>query len=651
MFHNPQFNMGDWVVVFAYLIGIIGLGLWFGKDQRTTRDYFLGSRNVPWWAIGVSIVAAETSALTIIGVPSLAYGGNLGFIQMVFGYVIARILLAIVMVPHYFKGEIYSPYQLFANAFGPAARQTAGGMFLLSETLAAGIRVYVVCIPLQLVLGVPVLSAIVLFVGLSLLYAYVGGVKAVIWTDAVQFGLFLLGGLFAVCYIPTLAEGGLGGVLARAQAGSKLQVLNTALSLREPFSIWMGLIGGTFVTLSSHGAEQLIVQRVLACKNIADGRKALVLSALLILPLFFIFLLVGVMLWVFYPPFIFQNPLPAGGDGILSAACARAREAMAAFLTADVRKGVTNSNDYVFPVFMITEVPHVLRGFLIVAILSAAMSSVSSALTSLASVSTMDFVKGQHGKRSEEFYLRLSKYSTVFWAGMLVLVAYLSRQVEFVFNAAFSLRGLTGGALLGGLLLAVFRRSGGPRPIIIGMLASLAVMTAVQLLPKMDWSKPAWQRWVGMERASTFSAGDLTDLPSLASRLQWTTNLVSHHLEGRWSGGTREALANYRGSNSDPRPLRSALVEDLNKIIHGPLLYEEQRFVGVELSAETRRYLGQNPQGEALVRLNRLLLEHAYPRVIARSRMEVFWPWYTLMGTVVTWLVAEAVRRLTRPRR
>src|SRR6266850_3317156 len=205
---NGYFNFADWLVIFIYLGGIILLGVWFGRDQKNTRDYFLGSRNIPWWGIGLSIVAAETSALTIIGVPGLAFGGNMALLQMIIGYVIARIILAVVMVPHYLKGEIYSPYQLLADKFGPGARQTAGGFFLISETLAAGVRVYVVCIPIQLMLGIGVLPAIVLFVVLSLIYAYIGGVKAVIWTDAVQFLLFLAGGLFAIFYIPSLTDGG-----------------------------------------------------------------------------------------------------------------------------------------------------------------------------------------------------------------------------------------------------------------------------------------------------------------------------------------------------------------------------------------------------------------------------------------------------------
>src|SRR3954471_6519923 len=223
---NGYFNPGDWTVIVLYLLGIVGLGVWFGKDQHTTRDYFLGSKNIPWWGIGLSIVAAETSALTIIGVPGMAFGSDIAFLQMIIGYVIARIILAIVMVPHYFKGEIYSPYQLFADAFGAPARQTAGGFFLISETLAAGVRVYVACIPVQLMLGIKVFPAIVLFVALSLIYTYIGGVKAVIWTDAVQFGLFLAGGLFTIFYIPTLIDGGWAAVMSQAGAAGKTHWLN-----------------------------------------------------------------------------------------------------------------------------------------------------------------------------------------------------------------------------------------------------------------------------------------------------------------------------------------------------------------------------------------------------------------------------------------
>ncbi|PTX91065.1 hypothetical protein [Opitutus sp. ER46] len=481
---NPHFNSGDWLVIVVYLAGIVALGVWFGKDQRNTRDYFLGSRNIPWWSVGVSIVAAETSALTIIGVPAIAFGGNIGFIQMIIGYVIARVILAIVMVPHYMSGEIYSPYQLLEQHLGAGPRRLAGAFFLFLETMAAGVRVYVACIPIRLLLGEqvcsfgglldPILGAIVLFVGLSLLYTYIGGVKAVIWTDAVQFALFLAGGLFALYYIPTRIEGGLDAVIAQASASGKLAWFNPHFTFSAPFNIWMGVLGGTVLVLSTHGAEQLIVQRVLVCRNVTDGRRALFLSAVLIFPLFFIFLLVGVMLWVFYQSHPFLMPVPESRPGI-------------------------KSDDFIFPIFMMTEVPHVLKGFLIVAILSAAMSSISSAITALASVSTMDFVKQMLRDRSEAFFLRFSKYSTVFWALALVGVAWLTREVQFVLNAAFSLRGLTSGALLGGLILALFFRGVGARATMIGMVASLLTMNVLYWPPNIPAIKPWWLATFGGE--------------------------------------------------------------------------------------------------------------------------------------------------------
>ena len=477
-------SIADWIVIAAYLLGIIGLGVWFGKDQRNTRDYFLGSKNIPWWSIGMSIVAAETSALTIIGVPAMAYGSNLAFIQMIIGYVIARIILAVVMVPHYLKGEIYSPYQLLENRLGLAPRRFAGAIFLLMETMAAGVRVYVACIPIRLMLGEellsfggladPIFGAIALFVGLSLLYTYIGGVKAVIWTDAVQFGLFLTGGIFALFYIPTLIEGGVSNAFSAAAQAGKLHFLNTRFSFSAPFNIWMGVIGGTVLVMSTHGAEQLIVQRVLACRNVSDGRKALVLSAVVIFPLFLVFLLVGALLWVFYQTNPFQIPLPEARPGI-------------------------KANDFIFPIFMLTEVPHVLRGFLIVAILSAAMSSISSALTALASVSTMDFVKRLLPSRNDEFFLRFSRGSTVFWAAALVGVAWLTRHVPFVLNAAMEVRGLTSGALLGGLLLALFWRRVGPWPAVAGMASALVLLNLLYWPPRLEITKAWWKQTFGSD--------------------------------------------------------------------------------------------------------------------------------------------------------
>ena len=477
-------NGPDWAIVAVYLVGVMSIGVWFGRQQHNTRDYFLGSRNIRWWGIGASIVATETSALTIIGVPALAYGGNLMFLQMIVGYVIARILIAIILVPLYMKGEIYSPYQLLEQHLGRGPRRLAGAFFLLAETLSAGVRVYVACIPIQLMLGEqvcslggmvhPILGAILLFIVLSLVYTYIGGVKAVVWTDAVQMVLFVVGGLFVLFYVPTLIEGGWSAVLAGAGEAGKLDWFNARFTFSAPFNIWMGVIGGTVMVLSSHGAEQLIVQRVLSCASVAEGRKALVFSAVMIFPVFLIFLLVGACLWVFYQGHPFQIALPESQPGI-------------------------KANDFVFPIFIITEVPHVLKGFLLVGILAAAMSSISSTLSALASVSTMDFVRQMWKGGDEAFYLRLSRYSTVGWAVALVGVAWLTREAQFVLNAAFSLRGLISGALLGGMIIALFARWLGARAAITGMIVSVLTMNLIYWPPKLDVFNAWWLRTFGGE--------------------------------------------------------------------------------------------------------------------------------------------------------
>lgn len=450
---NKYLDTPDWLVIGIYLVGIITLGIWFGRNQKNTKDFFLGSRNMPWWGVGFSIVATETSALTFVGVPAAAYGvDGLTFIQIIIGYVIARVILAIVMVPHYFKGEIYSAYQLFENAFGPAARRTASFIFLIAATLGAGVRIYVTCIPLQLILGFSTSQfplVILFFVVLSLTYTLVGGVKSAIWAEALQFLFFLSGGIFTLFYVPSLIDGGWSAAIEIAREGGKLHWFNPEFTFSKPFNIWMGIIGGTFVVLSSHGVDQLIVQRVLTCKSVRDGRKALLLSGVIILPLFLIFLLCGAMLWAYYQAHPIPIPIPEARPGV-------------------------GKNDYVFPIFIITAMPSVLKGFLIVAILAAAMSSVTAALSALSSVSTMDIFRGFSKKQhSDKFYMKFSRASMIGWAVVLVLVASASTQIESALNTALALSGWTNGAMLGGLILVLFWRKGSAVPVIVGMVTAV----------------------------------------------------------------------------------------------------------------------------------------------------------------------------------
>jgi len=444
----------DWAVIVIYLIGIIALGVWLGRGQKTTRDYFLGGRDLPWWGVAFSIVATETSALTFIGVPAMAYGGNLMFIQVVIGYVIGRIALAIVMVPFYFKNEIYSPYALIGKAFGEGAHRAAAVMFLIAGTLAAGVRVFVTCIPLQLMLDWPVLPAILLFVGLSLVYTYVGGLKAVVWTDAVQFFLFLAGGLFALFYIPTLIDGGWGGAMELARAEGKLDWLNTGFALGKPYNIWMGVLGAGVFVLFTHGIDQLVAQRVLACRSIADGRKALAFCAAVILPMMLLFLMVGVLLWAHYEQTLIPIEIPENSLG-------------------------KKQTDYVFPIFMLAEAPTGVKGLLLVGIFAAAMSSVSSALSALSSVTVMDLGLAKK-EASDEEKLKSSRGWTLFWGAMLIVVAFASREVKSVMDSAFSLVGLASGGLLGGVLLALTLKQGRGVPVMIGMGVSLISMVGIK---------------------------------------------------------------------------------------------------------------------------------------------------------------------------
>tara|TARA_Y100000588_G_scaffold43132_1_gene41033 strand:- start:915 stop:2393 length:1479 start_codon:yes stop_codon:yes gene_type:complete len=444
----------DWMVIGSYLAGIIALGVWLGKGQKTTRDYFLGGRDLPWWGVAFSIVATETSALTFIGVPAMAYGGNLMFIQVVIGYVIGRVALAVVMVPFYFRNEVYSPYALIGNAFGSGAHKTAAVLFLIAGTLAAGVRVFVTCIPLQLMLDWPVLPAILLFVGLSLIYTYVGGLKAVVWTDAVQFFLFLAGGLFALFYIPTLIDGGWGGAIELARAGGKLEWLNTDLALGSPYNIWMGVLGAGVFVLFTHGIDQLVAQRVLACRSVADGRKALLFCAAVILPMMLLFLMVGVLLWAHYQ----QTPIP---------------------IEIPENSLGKKQTDYVFPIFMLAEAPVGVKGLLLVGIFAAAMSSVSSALSALSSVTVMDLGLAKKDA-SDESKLKTSRAWTLFWGAMLIVVAFASREVKSVMDAAFSLVGLTSGGLLGGVLLSLTLKQGRGVPVMVGMGVSLISMIAIK---------------------------------------------------------------------------------------------------------------------------------------------------------------------------
>src|SRR5882724_8763525 len=362
----------DLSIIALYLAGITLFGLRFRKRQRTLRDYFLADRSIPWWAIALSIVAAETSTLTIISIPGLAYDSNLYFLQVIMGYIVGRIIISFVLLPHYFRGDLYTAYELIERRFGKRLRTLTASLFLLTRAAAEGVRVYAVSIVVTIALGTGEIASIAIITALTLIYTFEGGLAAVIWTDVVQTVIYVGGTLVGVFTVLHLVPGGWSGIHDLANSSGKLQVFDFTPSLWIPYTFWAGLIGGTFFTTASHGTDQLIVQRLLAARNQRQSVAALLSSGIAILFQFALFLIVGVMLWAYY-----QLPSATFGKA-----------------------------DYIYPKFIVTRLPHGISGLLVAAILAAAMSNLSAALNSLSSSTMMDFYVRHHPQTGDRMQLR-----------------------------------------------------------------------------------------------------------------------------------------------------------------------------------------------------------------------------------------------------
>ena len=516
----------DLAVVLVYLAGITWFGARFRHAQRTLKDYFLGGRNAPWWAISLSIVSAETSTLTIIGTPTLAFAGNLGFLQVVFGYLLARIVISSLFLPHYFRGEMYTAYELMGRRFGPRLRKLTAGTFLVIRALAEGVRVFAISIVISIVLGTGEIASIVVILCLTLFYTFEGGMTAVIWTDVVQMCLYVLGAALSFFVILQHIPGGWESVLALAVPAGKFQLFDFSLPAGPEFftrtyTFWAGLIGGCFLTTASHGTEQLMVQRLLAARSQAQSRAALLASWVVIFLLFSLFLVIGVVLFVFYTQSHLAPPQPL---------------------------------DRLYPAFVWHYLPPGLAGLVVAAILAAAMSNLSAALNALASTTIMDFyqpsrvmpqspgapggisfslsrVVVEHGadklklipqgnqrpsetealplKRrrggvadSDARSVRLARAATVVWGVILFGVGCLARQWGSVLEAGLSIASIAYGGLLGVFLLGILTRRVGEKAAMAGMMAGFAVMIYVKFFTPIAWT---WYVVIGT--SVTFLAG------------------------------------------------------------------------------------------------------------------------------------------------
>ena len=462
-------NHTDFAIIALYLAGITLFGLRFRKKHRSLRDYFLAGRDIPWWAIALSIVAAETSTLTIISIPGLAYDTNFAFLQVVMGYVVGRIVISFLLLPHYFRGDLYTAYELIERRFGRGLRSLTAGLFLLTRAAAEGVRVYAVSIVVSIALGTGEVASIAIITALTLIYTFEGGLAAVIWTDVVQTAIYVGGALVGLVTIAHLVPGGWSAIHTAASTAGKLQVFNFSHSVWIPYTFWSGLIGGTFFTVASHGTDQLIVQRLLAARGQKQSAAAIVSSGFAVLFQFALFLMMGVMLWAYYrvPSAQFGRP------------------------------------DRIYPTFIVTKMPHGISGLLVAAILAAAMSNLSAALNSLSSSAIMDFYARLRPQADESTKMRLSRLATVVWALVLFGLAIIAlHKVGRVVEVGLQIASVAYGALLGAFLLGVLTRRANQLGAMIGMLLGFAVDLYLWLGTRVPWT---W--WVMIGATVTFVVG------------------------------------------------------------------------------------------------------------------------------------------------
>ena len=469
-------NRFDLALIAVYLLGITLFGLRFRKRQRSLRDYFLADRNIPWWAIALSIVAAETSTLTIIGIPGLAYDTNFTFLQLVIGYLVGRVIISFVLLPQYFRGELFTAYQLIERRFGGRLRSLTAGLFLITRAAAEGVRVFAVAIVVGIALG-PMLGSLgelgrdVVSIGivtlLTLLYTFEGGMTAVIWTDVVQLMIYIAGTLVGFFTILHLVSGGWHTIYAAAASAGKLRVFDFTPDFYRTYTFWSGVIGGAFLTTASHGTDQLIVQRLLAARSEGQSKLALLSSGVAVFFQFSLFLLIGAMLWVFYrispPTFPFDK------------------------------------TDRIFPTFIVSHMPHGISGVLIAAILAAAMSNLSAALNSLSSTTIVDFYLRRRPETPEARRVLLSRMATIFWGLVLFILAIASRRGGKVVELGLSIASVAYGALLGVFLLGVLTRRANERGSMIGMAAGFCANVYI-------WQGSAVLQWLQRATGLPFAA-------------------------------------------------------------------------------------------------------------------------------------------------
>lgn len=475
----------DLIVIVAYFLVTVGIGLWSSRHQTTTTDYFLGARNLPAWAILLSIVATETSALTVISVPGIGARGDLRFLQLAFGYLVGRTVVAFWLLPGYFDGTQETAYARLERRFGGSTRRMVSAVFLVTRFLGDSVRIYAGAIPLALVTGWSVPWSIVAVGGITMLYTWQGGLRAVVWTDVVQLAIYIAGGAAALMIAWELA-GGVGTSFAASAAAGKLRVIDPSIDFTSTYTLLGGLLGGGMLSAASHGTDHLIVQRLLSSRSLGAARTALIGSGVVVILQFALFLLVGTAIWAagYAPP-----DLPA---------------------------------DQVFTRFVVDHLPAGLAGLVVAGILAAAMSTQSSAINALASAVTHDFYAPRAARRDAEHLLRVGRRFSALWAVLLVVgalyfaVSARGTQTPVVVTA-LSIASITYGGLLGTYVLAGRWSHATGTDVIRAVSFTLVVMLVITSaswlsdLPGLDWLAPfgrlAWPWYVPLGTLLTVATG------------------------------------------------------------------------------------------------------------------------------------------------
>jgi SSS family transporter len=450
----------DYLVIATYLVAITLFGSWFARFQKTTRDYFLADRSTPWWGICFTIVATETSTLSFIGVPATAYAGNFTFLQLALGYIIGRVIVGAIFIPAYFRGELVTSYELLQRRFGSEVKTVAAGIFLVTRSLADGIRLFATALVIAVVTQMPVTGIVIVLGAAMIIYTVRGGAAAVIWTDAIQMFIYLAGALVVFFALLDRIDGGWAAVAAAGVAAGKFTVLNLSADPTVTYTLWAGVVGGVALTLATHGTDQFLVQRLLAARSGAEARRGLVLSGVLVFAQFCLFLVIGVMLFTYYQ----QTAAPA-----------------------------ISRNDEILPAFIVNSLSGGAAGFIVAAIVAAALSP---SLNAMAAATVNDFyVPFFRPNADDRSRMRVARQSTVVWGVVQLGVAVGAQWMDrSVLDIGLSVLSLAAGPVLGAFLVGVLTRDVGGRPMLIGMITGIVVLFWIWWTAVMAWT---WYAFVG----------------------------------------------------------------------------------------------------------------------------------------------------------